>query len=65
MTSGLDKPIGAPEDYNKNLDKNRFPSDIDITVPKKRSSSVGNLEEDFEGIDLGDDNLGQVSAVAQ
>jgi len=36
IASGLDQAIGAPEDYNKNLDNNRFPTDVDVSVPAKR-----------------------------
>jgi hypothetical protein len=51
VASGLDKAIGAPEDYNKNLDKDRFPN-VDLTIPSNRKSSINDLEDALDGIDL-------------
>lgn len=64
VATGLEKAIGAPEDYNKNLDKGRFPTDLDLKIPVRRTSSVADLEEALEGIDLSDDRPGKKS-VAQ
>jgi hypothetical protein len=50
--------IGAPEDYNKNLEKGRFPTDLDLTIPRKRTSSIGNLEDALESIDLSEEKHG-------
>ncbi len=58
MATGLDKVIGAPEDYNKNLEKGRFPTDINLTIPRKRTSSIGNLEDALESIDLSEEKPG-------
>jgi len=58
VVSGLDKVIGAPEDYNKNLEKGRFPTDLDLTIPRKRTSSIGNLEDALESIDLSEEKHG-------
>lgn len=50
VQSDLKKDIGAPEDYNKNLDKNNFPVSTDIRIPANRSSmlSIGEALEDLD-----------------
>lgn len=55
VASGIEKAIGAPEDYNKNLDGGRFPDDLDITIPTKQQSSGPHIEDALESIDISDD----------
>jgi len=42
VQSGLTKAIGTPEDYNKNLEKDNFPTNTDLRIPGnlKRPSDV-------------------------
>jgi hypothetical protein len=51
VTGGLQSAIGEPQDYNKNLDNNRFPDNIDITVPE-RMSSGSHIEDKLDHINL-------------
>lgn len=55
METGLTKAIGAPEDYNKNLDKGNFPMNTDLRIPGRRQSEeAGSIEDALEGIELSD-----------
>jgi len=51
VTGGLESAIGEPQDYNKNLDNNRFPDNIDIRVPE-RMSSGSHIEDKLDHINL-------------
>jgi hypothetical protein len=54
VASGLEKAIGAPEDYNKNLDKGRFP-DLDLTIPSNKENSGSQIKDALESIDISED----------
>jgi hypothetical protein len=51
VTGGLQSAIGDPQDYNKNLESKRFPDNIDITVPERKSSG-SHIEDKLDNINL-------------
>ena len=56
VQSELTKAIGLPEDYNKNVDKNNFPTSTDLRIPgQAHASEIGNIEDGLSGIEISED----------
>ena len=52
VATDLASAIGAPEDYNKNLEKGRFPDNTDITIPSDKRQSSAPIEDKMDNINL-------------
>jgi hypothetical protein len=52
VATDLTAAIGAPEDYNKNLEKGRFPDNTDITIPSDKRQSSAPIEVKMDNINL-------------
>ncbi len=58
LYTGLNRTIGAPQDYLKNRDESNFPSHYDLRIPVEetneagRSSDIGSLGDCLSNLNL-------------